>query len=359
MSHVSAREAAPISFPAAELDRRFYAFTLDRLVAWGLYAAAGWAAWAFLADGSGTLVAVLAVVGVVLVVSLASAVVLGLRGVSLGKAAVGLRVVAVGTGEPIGVGRALVRQLVLGVGALPTFGLGVATLAWTAVMDASARRRGWHDHLGHSVVVDVRPAPEVESEAERPRAVVNLTALRLAAPEPEPVTAPAPAPAAVPAPARAEPAQAPRAPRAPQAPPPPPPSPPAGRRIRTEPAPPAAPPSSATTAPARWRVAFDTGESFVVEGLALVGRGPQARGGEDVRHLVPLPSSDMSLSKTHAQFLVAPDGALVVMDRGSTNGSMLVRSGVTRELSAGKAVTLLPGDKVRFGDRSMDVSRES
>ena len=35
----------------------------------------------------------------------------------------------------------------------------------------------------------------------------------------------------------------------------------------------------------------------------------------------------MSLSKTHAQFQVVPDGALVVMDRGSTNGSILVRGG--------------------------------
>ncbi len=47
-----------------------------------------------------------------------------------------------------------------------------------------------------------------------------------------------------------------------------------------------------------------------------------------VHHLVALPSADMSLSKTHAQVGVAPDGALVVMDRGSTNGSVLVRHGV-------------------------------
>ncbi len=109
----------------------------------------------------------------------------------------------------------------------------------------------------------------------------------------------------------------------------------------------------------RWRVAFDTGDSFVVEGLGLVGRRPEARPGEPVRHVVPLPSADMSLSKTHAQFHLAPEGALVVMDRGSTNGSRLIRQGVTRDLVAGKPATLLDGDQVRFGDRAMTVTRLS
>jgi hypothetical protein len=115
----------------------------------------------------------------------------------------------------------------------------------------------------------------------------------------------------------------------------------------------------ATAPPAIWRVSFDTGESFVVEGLALVGRRPEARSGEPVRHLVPLRSTDMSLSKTHAQFQVVPDGALVVMDRGSTNGSVVIRRGVSKPLTAGRPATLLDGDTVRFGDRSMTVSRES
>jgi hypothetical protein len=101
---------------------------------------------------------------------------------------------------------------------------------------------------------------------------------------------------------------------------------------------------------------FDTGERVGVDGLVLVGRRPEGRSGEAVRHLVALPSSDMSLSKTHAQVQVARDGALVVMDRGSTNGSVLVRQGVSRPLSGGKPATLLEGDVVRFGDRSMEVS---
>ena len=66
----------------------------------------------------------------------------------------------------------------------------------------------------------------------------------------------------------------------------------------------------------------------------------------------------MSLSKAHAQLQVAPDGVLVVMDRGSTNGSVLIRKGVARDLLAGKPATLLPGDEVAFGDRRMTVARE-
>ena len=86
-----------------------------------------------------------------------------------------------GTGTPIGFGPALLRSLVLGVAGLPTFGIGLATLAWTAVEDRGRQRRGWHDHLTNTVVVDVRPVVEVADTAvdEGPRHIVNLTAMRL------------------------------------------------------------------------------------------------------------------------------------------------------------------------------------
>ena len=74
--------------------------------------------------------------------------------------------------------------------------------------------------------------------------------------------------------------------------------------------------------------------------------------------LVPLASADMSVSKTHAQFGPAPDGTIVVMDRGSTNGTVLVRQGVSRQLAPGKPAALVDGDKVVYGDREMTISRE-
>jgi len=373
---VTAAPGRVSAYPPAGLDRRFYAFAIDRLIAWPVFGLGGLLGYQLFFSAGQSWAGVVLVVGIVALVSLLAAVALGVVGTSPGKAAMGLRVVSAGGGTPIGIGPALLRTLVLGVAALPTFGLGVVTLAQTAVTDRGRQRRGWHDHLSHSVVVDVRQVEErvVAATDDAPRQVVNLTAMRLA---------PAPPPAQTPIPPRRQ-QTAPvtgvgtridrTAPEAVTGPPPPvalPPGAPPGRTPRhLGPAPGPSPSDDAdrtvvrgasrpAATSARWRVTFDTGESFLVEGLGLVGRRPEGRPGEPVRHLVPLPSEDMSVSKTHAQFQVAADGVLIVVDRGSTNGSMLVRSGVACELPQGRPTTLLTGDLVRFGDRTMTVVRES
>ena len=380
------------TFPIAELERRFYAFFIDRLFGWTLAALAGFGSWLVL-DDMWTALAVGA--GVMALSWLVLAVVVGISGNTPGKAMVGLRVVHHGTGTPIGVGRSLLRSVVLALASVPTFALGLATLAWTAVEDRGRQRRGWHDHLAHSVVVDVRPMDAYVDEVdEGPRHVVNLTAMRLIpappveppapprrvnpeqsmrrAPVPQPVQPP-PVPQQAPPVQQAPVQQQPPGQHARQQPPAAPPAQPVG-----PPTPLAPPPSVRATRPPddggrtavrvvpgavpagpRWRVTFDNGESFVVEGLALVGRRPEPRSGEQVHHLVPLSSADMSVSKTHAQFGPASDGVLVVMDRGSTNGSVLIRQGVSRPLTAGKPATLVEGDVVSFGDRQMSVSREA
>ncbi|KRE96937.1 hypothetical protein ASG76_18065 [Nocardioides sp. Soil774] len=361
------------TYPIAQLERRFTAFAVDRLLAWGLLGLVGAGTALLVSDDPWTVAG--AVAGAMVVLWLVLAVVLGVTGTSPGKAMTGLRVVHHGTGTPIGVGPALLRSLVLGVAGLPTFGIGVATLAWTAVEDRGRQRRGWHDHLAHTVVVDVRPAVEAADtgDDEGPRHIVNLTAMRLI---------PAPPVEAVPTPERSEqsmrrqplPADVVAAPPAPPVAAPPVPAPPAPHAAPVQQRPPAAPhhpvtppqrmpPPAPRHAPPpaalpRWRVHFDNGESFVVAGLALVGRRPEARSGEQVAHLIPLTSADMSVSKTHAQFGPAPDGTLVVMDRGSTNGTVLVRQGVSRQLAPGKPAALLDGDKVVYGDREMVISRE-
>ncbi|WP_168218477.1 RDD family protein [Nocardioides eburneiflavus] len=400
-----------LTYPIAQLERRFVAFAVDRLLAWSLLAAVGVGTVMFVSDEVWTVVG--AVAGAMVLLWLVLAVVLGISGTSPGKAMAGLRVVHHGTGTPIGVGPALLRSFVLGASGLPTFGIGVATLAWTAVEDRGRQRRGWHDHLAHTVVVDVRPVVEVADtdSGDGPRHIVNLTAMRLVpappvevvktpersehsvrrqplpadlaappaatAPQPAPqqqqpqqAPLPAPAPAPMPQPARPHPQRSPQ--QAPQQSWPQPPSPqqPAPRQPphhqqphhqqphHQQPhhqQPPARPPAAA---PARWRVHFDNGESFVIAGLALVGRRPEARSGENVAHLIPLASADMSVSKTHAQFGPASDGTIVVMDRGSTNGTVLVRQGVSRQLAPGKPAALVEGDKVVYGDREMTISRE-
>ncbi|MCW2738768.1 RDD family protein, partial [Nocardioides sp.] len=169
----------PVTYPIAQLDRRFTAFAVDRLLAWSLLAAVGVVTALFVSDDVWVVVG--AVSGATVLLWLVFAIVLGVSGSSPGKAMSGLRVVHHGDGTPIGVGPSLLRSLVLGVAGLPTFGIGIATLAWTAVEDRGRQRRGWHDHLTNTVVVDVRPVVEVsEADAdEGPRHIVNLTAMRL------------------------------------------------------------------------------------------------------------------------------------------------------------------------------------
>src|SRR4029079_4178573 len=102
-----------------------------------------------------------------------------------------------------------------------------------------------------------------------------------------------------------------------------------------------------------WGLAFDTGERVVVDTLVLIGRRPEPCTGEQGARLVALPSADMSVSKTHAQVVVAADGALVVTDRGSTNGSTLVRKGMPRPLTAGRPTTLLDRDAGTLGEQTL------
>ncbi len=360
---------------AAGADRRFYAFFVDCLVAWGVIGGEAYAAYTLLIEPGRLWTGVAAIAGTVLLVWLIGSMLVGIFGLTPGKALVGIRVLSFEDARPVGLLRAMLRTLVLGLATLPTLGFGAAALAWTAMVDPSGWRRGWHDLRTGSVVVDVRPVPAVEEpEEEAPRQVVNLTAMRLVPasptpprrvptrgkrpPEPPPEAAAPPAPPTVtprqglgwplvgeaPAGSRAPSEAAERGPR-PSAPP----AAPEGDRTQPRPPDTAAP-------PVRWQVTFDTGEQFEVRGLTLVGRRPEPRPGEPVKRLVTLPSDDMSLSKTHAQFQVVPDGALVVMDRGSTNGSILIRAGVTKRLVGGKPATMRDADRVRFGDREMTVA---
>lgn len=313
--------------PVAGLDRRFYAFVLDRFVSWGTIAVA--VVLALPAAPPFWLVAAV-VAAAALVVWIVSAVLLGTLAWTPGLLALGLRVVSVESGAPLGVGPALLRVAILGLATIPTLGLGLATLAWTALVDPGRRRRGWHDRVTGSIVLDVRPRPveaPVEEDAEV-APVVNLTALRLV-----PVAAGVAGGTSSRAGGSAGPVVQDRT----------------SRRPAIIPAGPAA----------GWLLTFDTGQRVRVEGRVLVGRQPQARPGESVRDLVALPSEDLSLSKTHAQVDLAPDGTLVVTDRGSTNGSMLTRRGVSRPLTGGRPVTLLAGDLVRLGDRRMEVGRQA
>jgi uncharacterized RDD family membrane protein YckC len=331
----------------AETDRRFYAFAVDRVIAWGIDLAVAVVAQHYLLSRGHVLAGVLLVVAAVLVIGAVFAVMLGVTGSTPGKAFCGLRVIDVRTGRPVGVGPALLRSLIV-TGATVPFGFGLAALAWTALADPEHLRRGWHDRVVSSLVVDLRPVPVVEEVDDAgPRTVVNLTAMRLV-PARRPPSAPDPAQVPARAPSRERPARAAQDDAGSE------------RTTVRDPALAAAVPGStpaSTRLTPAWGLVFDTGERVRVETIVLIGRRPEPRPGEEGARLVGLPSSDMSVSKTHAQVAVAPDGALVVTDRGSTNGSVLRRQGVTKPLTAGRPATLLDGDVVNLGDRTMTVVR--
>lgn len=169
----------PPTITPADPGRRLRAFLLDRLVltsldSVGVAAAYTW----FLRDGR-VLPGLAVVAGTVLVVGATSAVVLGRWGVSVGKAAVGLRVLSPDGGRPIGVRPALLRWALLGLATLPTLGLGSAALAWTALVDPGGRRRGWHDVWSRSWVVEPMAAPDTAEDVAPPAPMVNLTTARM------------------------------------------------------------------------------------------------------------------------------------------------------------------------------------
>ncbi|KAA6435120.1 RDD family protein [Agrococcus sediminis] len=108
----------------------------------------------------------------------------------------------------------------------------------------------------------------------------------------------------------------------------------------------------ASTRAAVATLAFDSGDRFAITGAALIGRNPAPAAGEVVEHLLPIADDTRSISKTHLLITAAP---LAAVDRASTNGSSVVRGGVEHPLAPGAPFALVPGDVVRFGDRTVTV----
>lgn len=118
-----------------------------------------------------------------LLVAVAQVLAEGIGGATAGAAALGLRTVTHATGGTPGVGRALVRQLVVGLGALLLL-VGVVLVAASAVFDRGPYRRGWHDRASGTRVVDAAAPPA----ARVPSAAVPV--VRAAAPDRGPSSPP-------------------------------------------------------------------------------------------------------------------------------------------------------------------------
>jgi len=66
-----------------------------------------------------------------------------------------------------------------------------------------------------------------------------------------------------------------------------------------------------------------------------------------------IPIADDSVSRLHAEVWLADDGAIMMADRGSSNGTTLLRGGQSFPL---RQDVLLPGDQVRFGGVLLSVA---
>ncbi|MCL1923568.1 MAG: FHA domain-containing protein [Propionibacteriaceae bacterium] len=89
---------------------------------------------------------------------------------------------------------------------------------------------------------------------------------------------------------------------------------------------------------------FDQGERIRVTGPGLIGRNPQSKDSS----LTCTGISDTSISKNHLEYGLDDEG-LWVKDRGSTNGSKLVRGAKKTPLKARKRTHVNVGDAVLIG----------
>lgn len=152
--------AYPGAVPAS-VGKRVLAYVIDMLAAFllggaFLGAGLGQSLGASADDGvpAGATVLTLVGAGLLLVLALVQWWYHGTRGATLGKALVGLRTVDEGTGRPIGMGRALLRALVVAAGGL-AFAVGQIVVLASPLFDSGGRRQGWHDKAVSALVVDV------------------------------------------------------------------------------------------------------------------------------------------------------------------------------------------------------------
>ena len=64
--------------------------------------------------------------------------------------------------------------------------------------------------------------------------------------------------------------------------------------------------------------------------------------------------ADDSVSRVHAEFLCAADGSMTIRDRGSRNGTWVLRKGATRSVAQVEEVVYLT-DTLQFGGASIAV----
>ncbi|WP_221584816.1 RDD family protein [Microbacterium sp. G2-8] len=270
----------------------------------------------------------------------------GRRGQTFGKQATKLRTLRATSLQPIRFGRALLRALIVAAACLVPL-LGPLLLFLSPLWDPQKRGRGWHDHATDAWMIDLRavdPTDPVAFGDARARARVK-SAARGDARQTDPfarerVIADVP---------RAE------TPRAPEAPAPASEAPATPPIVRDPPRAPESAPTRERAASVGVRVTLDDGATLTIAGPTLIGRRPAPADGDDPAvRLLPLADEGRSLSKTHLALQVDAHG-LVLTDRGSANGTTIVRGATSAPASADTPLRVREGDRIRLGDREIVV----
>ena len=288
----------------------------------------------------------------------------GRRGVTLGKASLGIRSVRATTFGPAGFWRVVLRVLVLWGAWVVLPIAGPAVLFASSAWDPEARGRSWLDRIGRCWAVDIRTGldpfdakalrharRQVEAGSREPEAslpslasdrpvgdelfipsarsssgVVSASPSEAGdwAPPPlVPASGAAPAPVAASAQAAASAVGDPRAAPAPRS---------------------------------ELVLVFDDGTRLPVSEPGLLGRSPAVAPGESPVRLVPLVDESMRISKTHAAYGV-DDGSLWVADRSSKNGTFMeLPDGSSRQLTPGIRTPVPAGATVALGGRRFTVT---
>lgn len=302
---------------------------------------------------------------------------LATRGYTLGRLVTGVRVLTADQGRPIGLARALLRELVVTV-ALAVPVVGAVALAASARADRSGRLRGWQDRLTGVTVFDVNAGVDPAVATPTPsEATSRLQALlgeqdrrrhrdgnRV---EPEPDSGADPSSTSTDqdegaAMARREPNQETRVvPTAPyeQM------SSASYRaldgdvertRLREARTKVAYAPTRAQTRPRATLLLWDN-RVVVLEGTALVGRNPAPREGEALPvQVIAVVDRGRSVSKTHLAIGVDTAGVWL-RDRNSTNGTVVTLEDGQQILCAPEQKVRVPvGASVAFGDYWLTVA---
>jgi hypothetical protein len=99
---------------------------------------------------------------------------------------------------------------------------------------------------------------------------------------------------------------------------------------------------------------FTSGEVLTVTGVALVGRAPAAKDGEEFDDIFAIDDPARTVSKTH--FAAGwHEGEFTITDRHSGNGTVIHHHGHAITLQPGAAHTVADGDRVDIGDQSFNV----